>query len=74
MQQQLIISLLQDLRAQGTTVLVATHSPEIASALRGRIIGLQDGAVMGQPAGIPRPQPSAPKAVPKPAAASVDNI
>ncbi len=71
MQQQLIISLLQDLRAQGTTVLVATHSPEIASALRGRIIGLQDGAVMAQPAGIPRPQPSAPKAAPKPAAAPV---
>lgn len=55
MQQQVVIGLFHELRAHGTTVIVATHSPEIATAFGGRVVKLADGRVQADVAGASRP-------------------
>ncbi len=42
-QRDLVLGLLQRLAAQGATVIVGTHSPEVAAALGGRIVRLAEG-------------------------------
>jgi len=47
-----VLALLTRLNAEGTTVIIVTHSPEIASSVR-RIIRLRDGVVEHDTAGRP---------------------
>jgi cell division transport system ATP-binding protein len=72
-QRDLVLGLLQRLAAQGATVIVGTHSPDIAAALGGRVIRLADGRVVtgpaSKPAAVRRAPAKAPKPAPTPAAA-----
>ncbi len=58
-QQQTVLSLLQQLSTAGATVIIATHSPEIATAFGGRTVRLADGRVLAGPATL---RPATPKA------------
>lgn len=73
-QRDLVLSLLQRLAAQGATVIVGTHSPEVAAALGGRILRLVDGKItaIARPAPAPvrrappKAKPATPPAAPSP--------
>lgn len=56
-QQQLVLSLLQQVQAHGASVIIATHSPELAAAFGGRIVKLADGRVLATPSAVAASRP-----------------